>query len=135
MLEENPLRVKKCKENRDYSKYPGGADGEIAKQMQLMEKKYTVFDYNHVGPESERLRKTPQPSTDALDNIVKKSKTDLQESAIVPPRELDPHEISMHDLTSYKDPVGPMPGMTVGPTQAKRVLQAGSVPSSPSIVE
>ena len=98
--------------------------------MQLMEKKYTVFDFKRVVPDDGKLINTPAPSMEVLD--VKKSIEIPPPNPIRTPsgskREIDPHEISMHDLANFKETGPQVPGAapTVGPAQGDQVRRDGS---------
>jgi serine/threonine kinase 32 len=45
LLEDNPLRVKKRSQNRNFNHLPGGAYGETAKQLKDLEETFKVFNF------------------------------------------------------------------------------------------
>lgn len=99
LLEDNPLRVKKRKKNIDYNRLPGGEDGEVARQMKLMEKKFTVFDYNSVDfEENENMNME-------IDKTIRVSRA--KSPGVRKPKERkiirDPQESSMQDLKNFRE--------------------------------
>ncbi|KAI3654749.1 hypothetical protein MP228_000129 [Amoeboaphelidium protococcarum] len=104
LLEENPLRVKKRANVKDYSKMPGGETGEIATQLQIMEKKFTVFDYQKKGllmsadnsmakkSNTSLVKQKVESAQNAVANNLKQNGKNSQDN------------VSMHDLANFDKP-------------------------------
>ncbi len=44
-IDDSPLRIRRRSASRDYSKLPGGPNGELATQLQLMETSFTNYNF------------------------------------------------------------------------------------------
>lgn len=92
LLEENPLRVKKRSGKKDYSKLPGGETGDMAKDLMIMERKFTNYNFER------RNDPKPSPAPTRIANLTAPATVGAETSPGADATSGVQHVISMHDL-------------------------------------